>query len=402
MCFHRKGVVTTVLDPLVNLSGRYAIIGVAESDLGVVGNRTELSLQVQAAQLAIEDAGIDKNEIDGVFVQPGPFERMPSLLLSEYLGLKPRVSDTTMIGGCSNLAHIAHAMAAMEAGLCNTALIVYSSTQRSAGTRQIGGWIEDPRSPRGQFDVPYGLLSPIGCYALTLQRHMHLYGTTPEQLGEIAIATRQWALLNPKAYRRNPLTMDEYLSSPFISEPLRREDICLLTDGGGAVIVTRRENVPAGKPAVVIEGIAEQSSHHYWVPGIDDLLEQPVVVETGRRAFAMAGLTHDDIDVLQIYDAFTVMPLLAVEALGFCGRGEGGKFFEGGRTAPGGPLPMNTSGGGLSYCHPGMFGIFLVIEAVRQLRGECGQRQVPNPRHILCQSFGGQWSASVTMILGRD
>lgn len=392
----------SVLDPLRDLSGKYAIIGVAESDLGVVGNRTELSLQVQAAQRAIEDAGIDKNEIDGVFVQPGPFERMPSLLLSEYLGLKPTVSDNTMIGGCSNLAHIAHAMAAMEAGLCNTALIAYSSTQRSAGTRKIGGWTEDPRSPRGQFDVPYGMLSPIGPYALTLQRYMHLYGTTAEQIGNIAISTREWAVLNPKAYRRKPLTMEEYLASPFISEPLRREDICLLTDGGGAVIITRRDRVPPGKPAIVVEGIAERSIQHYWVAGMDDLLEQPHVVDTGRRAFAMAGLNHDDIDVLQIYDAFTVMPLLAVEALGFCGRGEGADFFAGGRTAPGGEMPTNTSGGGLSYCHPGMFGIFLIIEAVRQLRGECGERQVPNVRHVLCQAFGAQWSASVTMILGRD
>ncbi|HEY8450435.1 MAG TPA: thiolase, partial [Bacillota bacterium] len=250
---------------------------------------------------------------------------------------------------------------------------------------------------------PYGMLSPIGVYALATQRHMHLYGTTPEQLGEIAVATRKWAMLNPKAYKREPLTLEDYLASPFISEPLRRDDICLVTDGGGAVIVTRIERARGlPKPPVVIEGIAERVSHHYWLAGVDDILELEMVRDTGRRAFAMAGLRPDDIDVLQLYDAFTIMPLLAVEALGFCERGEGGHFFANQRTAPGGEIPVNTSGGGLSYCHPGMFGIFLIIEAVRQLRGECGERQVQNPRHILCHAYGGQWSASATLILGRD
>lgn len=387
-----------------SLSGKYAIVGVAESDLGVVGpERTELSLQVQASLRALDDAGLSPRDVDGVFVQPGPFERMPGLLLAEYLGIQPRMNDTTMVGGCSNLQHIEHAIAAIDAGLCEVALVAYGSTQRSAGTRKIGGVAEDPRSPRGQFDVPYGLLSPIGPYALATARYRHLYGLEPEDLGSLAIATRQWANLNPVAYRHDQrLTMDAYRESPMISWPLRRDDICLVTDGGGAVIVTSMERARnCGKPPVVILGAASRSNAHYWIAGLDDILTTGAAV-TGAEAMATAGVGPQDIDVLEIYDAFTTMPLLAVENLGFCARGEGRFFFHAGRTAPGGEMPMNTSGGGLSYCHPGMFGIFLLIEAVRQLRGECGPRQVPEAHVVLCHAYGGVFSAESTAVLGRE
>ncbi len=386
------------------LSGQYAVVGVGESDLGIVGPEyTELSLQVQASLRALDDCGLKIHDVDGVFVQPGPFERMPGLLLAEYLGIQPRVNDTTMVGGCSNLQHIEHAIAALETGQCQVALIAYGSTQRSARTRKIGGVPEDPRSPRGQFDVPYGLLSPIGPYALATTRYRHLYGLEDEELGEVAVATRQWANLNPLAYHyEHPLTMEQYLKSPWISWPLRRDDICLVTDGGGAIVVTsmKRARDLAKRPVSVL-GISSRSNAHYWIPGIDDLLTTGASI-TGPEAMAAGGVTYDDIDILEIYDAFTTMPLLAVENLGFCRRGEGRFFFRHSRTGPGGEMPMNTSGGGLSYCHPGMFGIFLVIEAVRQLRGECGPRQVKNPEVVLCHAYGGVLSAESTTVLGKE
>ncbi len=386
------------------LSGQYAIAGVAESDLGVVGpGRTELSLQVQAALRAIADAGLTVKDVDGIFVQPGPFERMPGLLLAEYLGIQARVNDTTMVGGCSNLQHIEHAIAAIEAGLCEVALIAYGSTQRSAGTRQIGGVSEDPRSPRGQFEIPYGLLSPIGSYALATTRYRYLYGLEDTDLGWLAVATREWANLNPVAYRHDdPLTMSEYLASPWISWPLRRDDICLVTDGGGAIVLTRIERArDCAKKPVLVLGIASRSNAHYWVPGLDDILTTGARV-TGPEAMSMAGVSHQDIDLLEIYDAFTTMPLLAVENLGFCERGQGRYFFHNGRTGPRGEMPMNTSGGGLSYCHPGMFGVFLVVEAVRQLRGECDSRQVKGVQVALCHAFGGVLSAESTVLLGKE
>lgn len=383
---------------------RYAVVGVAESDLGVVGpGVTELALQVQASRRAMADAGVAPNEVDGVFVQSSSSERMPALLLAEYLGLHPRYADTTMVGGCSNLQQLEHAVAAMDAGLCEVALIAYGSTQRSSGTRQLGGPPEDPRSPRGQFEVPYGLLSPIGPYALAMSRYQALYGARPEDFGGLAISTRQWANLNPVAYYYDrPLSLSEYLNSPFISAPLRREDICLVTDGGGAVILCRAERARQYRhPPVLIAGFASIVRGHYWVPGLDELLTTGAAV-TGPVALARAGVQLADVDVWEIYDAFTIMPVLAVENLGLCAAGEGARLLGDGRTAPGGSMPLNTTGGGLAYCHPGMFGIFLVVEAVRQLRGSCGIRQVAGATVALCHAYGAAFSAESTLVLTRE
>jgi acetyl-CoA C-acetyltransferase len=257
-----------------------------------------------------------------------------------------------------------------------------------------------PHTPRGQFILPYGHLSPIGYYAMVAQLHMHRYGTTPRDLAEVAVAARRWAQLNPKAYRREPTSIDEVMASPLVAEPLRQRDCCLVTDGGGAMVVVSAERARdlRQKPVYVL-GAAETHAHHYTPFNTEDWLDTGVA-PTAEAAFAMAGVTREDIDVVQIYDHFTIGVIQSLEELGFCQRGEGGAFVADGALAPGGRLPVNTSGGGLSYGHPGMFGMFVAIEAVRQLRGECGERQVQDARLALCHAPGLVFSCNTTMILG--
>ncbi|SHH64251.1 acetyl-CoA acetyltransferase [Pollutimonas bauzanensis] len=385
--------------PRVTRQGRPAIVGVAESELGKVPDLTALELQAQAARTALQDAGLTLREVDGIFAHTD--DRFPSVLLAEYLGVRPRYTDTTNVGGMSNISHIRHAAAAIDAGMCEVALITYGSTQLSDGARLLTGLAEDPRSPRGQFIVPHGHLSPIGYYAMVAQRHMHCYGTQSADLAEIAVAARKWAAMNPKAYKREPLTIDDVLSSPMIADPLRVRDCCLVTDGGGALVMTRAHTAHAwSKPPIYIEGVAETFSHHYTPFDIPDWLETGVRA-TADEAMRQAGITREDIDVVQIYDHFTIGVMQSLEELGFCTRGEGKDFVKEGRLAPGGDFPINTSGGGLSYGHPGMFGIFLVIEAVRQLRGECGLRQLKRAERALCHAPGLVFSGNTTLILGK-
>lgn len=382
-----------------NLSRSIAIAGVAESDVGKVPGKTALELQAQAAGRALRDAGIALNEVDGVFAHTD--DRFSSLQLSEYLGLTPRYVDSTNVGGMSNILHVRHAMAAIAAGMCSVALVTYGSTQLSDGSRKSGtGAVDNPASPRGQFVAPYGQLSPIGYYAMVAQLHRHRHGTTPQALAEVAVAARRWAQLNPQAYRREPTSLEEVMASPVIASPLRQRDCCLVTDGGGALVITsatRARDLP-GKPVYVM-GIAESHAHHYTPFDTADWLDTNVA-GTAEAALRMADVAREDIDVVQIYDHFTIGVLQSLEELGFCGRGEAGDFVAGGALAPGGRFPINTSGGGLSYGHPGMFGIFLVIEAVRQLRGECGERQLPNAELALCHAPGLVFSCNTTMILG--
>ncbi len=381
-----------------SLSPLAAIVGVAESDLGKIPDRTALELQAQAARSALLDAGLDLRDVDGVFAHTE--DRFASLALAEYLGIRPRYADSTNVGGMSNVLHLGHAIAAIESGRCEVALITYGSTQLSDGSRKLTGLAEDPRSPRGQFIVPMGHLSPIGYYAMAARLHMDRYGTRPRDLAEIALAARKWAMLNPKAYRREPLSLEDVLASPMIAEPLRQRDCCLVTDGGGALVVTRAPRARSlPKTPVYVHGMAETFSHHYTPFDLADWLETGVR-STADVAFEQAGMTRDDIDVVQIYDHFTIGVMQALEELGFCARGEGKDFVAHGRLAPGGAFPINTSGGGLSYGHPGMFGIFLLIEAVRQLRGECGARQLGTPKTALCHAPGLVFSANVTAILG--
>ncbi|MFL9899333.1 thiolase [Paraburkholderia fungorum] len=389
------------MDPK-DLSGRYAIAGVGEAGMGKAQpGDTALSLQCEAARLAILDAGLKAADIDAVFAHWD--DRAAGLLVTEYMGLDPRYVDSTVVGGQSNLTHIVHAMAAMEAGLCDVALITYGSTQRLDRSRSRGGHAQDARMPNGQFVLPYGMLSPIGFYAMQARLHMQRYGTQAQDLGEVALAARRWAQLNPHAVARSPLTMEDYLASPLVADPLRKLDICQVSDSAGAIVLVRAERAhDLRRPPVLVQSFAERYIQHATPFGTDDWIDNGLLAEMGRLALERAGLTRSDIDVVQIYDAFTINVLIGLEELGFCGRGESGAFVKSGRIAPGGAFPLNTSGGGLSFNHGGMFGMPLMIESVRQLRGDCGERQVPGARNCLLQAGGLVMSAYMVMILGTE
>lgn len=377
----------------MSLRAKAAVVGVAESDLGEVGpGFTPLDLIGQATLRALDDAGLEKDEVDGLF-SASPYYHMPTLSVGEYLGIRPRYSDATNVGGSSFVSHLLHAASAVEAGLCETALITYGSTQRSAGGRLVSG------SEALPYEAPYKPRYPVSMYALAAARHMHEYGTTREQLAEVAVAARQWAKLNPKAFMRDDLTVDEALNSRMVSSPLTVRDCCLVTDGGGAAILTGAEKARGLKQRPVYLLGAGEAHHHRNISQMPDLTTS-AATESGARAYEMAGVGPDDVDVAMLYDAFTINTLLFLEDLGFCEKGEGGGFVSGGRISPGGGLAVNTSGGGLSYNHPGMYGLLLVVEAVRQLRGGCGGRQVEGAEVALVHGNGGVLSSQVTAILG--
>lgn len=388
----------------MTLYRKAAIVGVAEADeIGIVPNKSSLQLQAEAARNALEDAGIDKSEVDAIFTAGTGV--MDSVLAAEYLGITPRYSDSTQVGGSSFEFHVQHAAAAINAGVCNVALIVHGQTTYS--DRQRAGRLPrrwtylNPWFPASQYEGPHGAGTAPSVYAMAAMRHMYQYGTTQEQLAEIAVATRKWAQLNPKALMRDPLTIEDVLSSRYVAYPLHKFDCCLVTDAGGAAVVVAPERArDCRKPPVWLLGAGEAHTHTsiYAMP---DLTETPAKI-SGPIAFGMAGVRPDDIDVVEVYDSFTYTVLVVLEDLGFCKKGEGGQFVQGQRTAPGGEFPLNTSGGGLSYTHPGMFGIFLIIEAVRQLRGECGERQVPGARLACVNGTGGVLSSCGTLILGKD
>jgi acetyl-CoA acetyltransferase len=373
-----------------------AIVGVAESDLGVVGpDRTALQLQGQAAKAALEDAGLALRDVDAVFSAGGD-GWSPNMSIADYLGITPRWSDGTNIGGSSFEAHVGHAVTAIRAGHCEVALITYGSTQRSLRSRSLArsGEVRGP----AQFELIWGLPLPVGAYALAATRHMHQYGTTAEQLAEVAVATRAWAGLNPKAYYRDPITVADVLASPMISSPLHLLDCCLVTDGGGAVVVTSEGVAASTRKPVWVLGHGEAHTH-LAIGSMPDLTVTPAAL-SGPVAMGMAGVRHADFDVVELYDSFTITVIETLESLGFCGPGEGGSFVAGQRTAPGGDFPLNTNGGGLSYCHPGMYGIFLLIEATRQLRSERGEAQVLGARLALVNGTGGVLSSCATVVLG--
>ena len=379
-----------------DLSGKYAIVGVAESDeMGTVPHKSALQLHAEAARNAIADAGLTKNDIDAVFSAGRVF----STETAEYLGIRPRYLDGTSVGGCSFIQHCQHAMAAINAGLCEVALITHGESGRS----RLGmpSMKSEKDSLIWQFEVPYGIVFPFTSYAFIATRHMHEFGTTQEQLAEVAVATRAWARLNPKANQRGELSIADVMKSPIIAWPFHVLDCCLVTDGGGAAIVTSAERVKnlKKKPAYIL-GTGEGTGH-CWINQMPDFTAATGAQISGPQAFAMAGVTPKDIDVAMLYDAFTIVPILALEDLGFCKKGEGGAFVSGQRTAPGGNFPMNTNGGGLSYTHTGMYGMFTIIEAVRQVRGECGERQVKDAEVALCHGPGGIFSAAATMILAN-
>ena len=381
----------------MSLKRACAIAGVAESRLGVVPDSTVMTLQAEAMVAALAEAGLEKSDVDAVF-SSGNWGRLPQLQVCEYLGIRPTYSDNTSVGGASFEFHLGHAAAAIQAGLCKVAVILYGSTQRSRRERRI---FETHADLGYQYEAPYGLPVPVGAYALAASRHMAQYGTTSEQMAELAVSTRAWAQLNPVAYKREPLTVEEVFASDMIASPLRRHDCCLVTDGGGCVVVVSPEIAKTlPKAPVWLLGQGEAQSHAQ-ISEMPDLTVTPAA-ESGKRAFAMAGVTHSDLDVIEIYDSFTITVLLTLESLGFCKPGESGPFVSGGRTGPDGEFPLNTMGGGLSYCHPGQYGIFLLIEAVRQLRGECGDRQVADATLALASGTGGVLSSNSTCILGLE
>ncbi len=382
----------------MSLKRACAIAGVAESRLGVVPNSTVMTLQAEAMVAALAETGLDKSDVDAVF-SSGNWGRLPQLQVCEYLGIRPTYSDNTSVGGASFEFHLGHAAAAIQAGLCKVAVILYGSTQRSRRERRI---FETHADLGYQYEAPYGLPVPVGAYALAASRHIAQYGTTTsEQMAELAVSTRAWAQMNPVAYRREPLTVEEVFTSDMIASPLRRLDCCLVTDGGGCVVVVNPE-IAKTLPKAPVWLLGQGEAHsHAQISEMPDLTVTPAA-EAGKRAFAMAGVTYSNLDVVEIYDSFTITVLLTLESLGFCKPGESGPFVSGGRTAPGGEFPLNTMGGGLSYCHPGQYGIFLLIEAVRQLRGECGDRQVVDATLALVSGTGGVLSSNSTCILGLE
>ncbi|WP_433413050.1 acetyl-CoA acetyltransferase [Microtetraspora malaysiensis] len=376
-----------------------AIAGAAESDLGVTG-KSILTLQAQAVTRALADAGLSLADVDGLATSG--VSRFSATQLADYLGIQPVWTESTFAGGCAFEMYVARAAQAIEAGQCRTVVISYGSNQRSARSRSLAGVIED-HTPEAQFETPYGPLYPFSYYAMAAQRYLHCYGAGRESLAEVAVAAREWALLNPKAFRygAGPLTADDVLSAPMVSSPLTTADACLVTDGGGAVVVTsleRARDLP--RPPIRVLGYGECVTNTSMTSGDD--LTVTGAVRSGQAAFARSELTVADVDVAQIYDSFTITVLLTLEGLGFCGAGEAGAFVSDGRIRPGGAFPLNTSGGGLSYSHPGQFGLLLIVEAVRQLRGECGPRQVEGAEVALAHGTGGILSAHATVLLGVD
>ncbi|MDN3519805.1 acetyl-CoA acetyltransferase [Aquisalimonas lutea] len=374
-----------------------AIVGAATSDLGYTPDFSTLDLMAQAAHRALEDAGIGKDEVDGLFTATAQVH-LPTLSLSEYLGIRPTYFDSTVHGGASNLSHVRHAIAALQSGQCEVALIVYGSTQRSelkrSGTRPAVA-VPPP------LEAPYGPMFPVTSYALMAQRHMSEFGTTREDLANVAVTASQWGSLNPDAFRRSVITVDDVLQSPLLSSPLRAKDCCLITDGGGALVITTRDRARSARQRPVhVLGTGEVTEHEGMINMPD--LASTGAIRTGRVAFEQASLEPSEVDVVQIYDAFTINPIMILEDLGFCDKGAGSRIFAEGRASPGGDLPVNTSGGGLAYTHPGMFGIFTLLENVRQLRGEAGDRQVDHARIALAHGIGGTMSSHCTVILGSD
>ena len=370
-----------------------AIVGAANAPSQDSADLTPVGLMAQAAACALEETSLTKADIDGLFTASS-YYYLPTMTIGEYLQIRPTYSDSTTVGGCSFIAHLRHAARAIAAGDMSVGLIAHASTQRTDGSRFVKSMSESL-----SYEVPYGPLWPITGYAMMAHRHMHQFGTTPEQLAEVAVAAREWALLNPEARQSKPLTIEDVLSSPMVSSPLHRYDCCLVTNGGGALIVASPERAPdlCEKP-VYVWGAAESHDSRY-VSGLPDFVTSPARV-TGPAALDEAGVTLDDIDVLQIYDSFTIANIITLEDLGFCDKGEGGPFVEGGTIRPGGKLAVNTSGGGLSYRHPGMLGMVLLLEAMAQLRGEAAGRQVAGAASALVHGLGAIHMSGATAVLG--
>jgi acetyl-CoA acetyltransferase len=371
-----------------------AITGIASGFIAGAGKLDPLDMIAHVASAAARDAGVPLHRVDGLFAGLQT-EFLSTLAIGEYLGLRPRFSDNNRVGGSSFLAHVQQAALALEARECDVALVCYASNQRSAmgrlQTSVAGTW--------SAVEAPYKARFPVSSYALAAARHMHEYGTTREHLAAVAVSARQWAQRNPEAFAREPITVADVIAAPMVSSPLGRLDCCLVTDGAAALILRRADEVSDGvRDPVYVLG----SAGEHWHKAVSSMADLTTTAATAssRRAFAQARLTAAEIDVVQLYDAFTINTVVLLEDLGFCPKGEGGRFIADGYIAPGGSLPVNTNGGGLSFAHPGMYGLFTLVEGARQLRGEGGERQVAGAATCLCQGSGGAFSSQVTTILG--
>jgi acetyl-CoA acetyltransferase len=370
-------------------------VGVAESDqIGRVPNKSPLQLHAEAARNALDDAGLKLSDVDG-FLTAG----YNGYDVAEYLGIQPRYTDSTSVGGASFVIHLAHALAAINAGYCEVAVITHGQSGRSDRARPS----PNQGLPAAQYEAPFGIIGPPITYALACNRYMHQYGEdrTRQGLAEIAVATRKWANLNPKAYMQaEKMSFDDYHNSRWIAWPFHLLDCCLVTDAGAAVVVTSLQRARGTrKGGIRLLGVGEGHDHS-MISQMPDLTTA-FGRNTGPQAMQMAGVKHGDFDLVMIYDSFTYTVLVTLEDLGFCKKGEGADFVAGQRTAPGGNFPLNTSGGGLSYTHPGMYGIFLIVEAVRQLRGETEERQVKDCDLALVHGTGGSLSSTGTVVLGK-
>jgi acetyl-CoA acetyltransferase len=382
------------------------IAGIGLSDYPVAPDLDGVQHHVLAAKRAMADCGVAKADIDGYIGAGGGGGQMidDAVSMAEYLRIKHRYIDGTMTGGSSYEFHVQHAAAAIRDGLAETILITYGSDQltrmgRSLGT---GGFQRGGQKVPGpaQYEAPYGN-SLVGSYAMHAHRHMHEYGTTSEQLAEIAVGVREYASLNPKAMYRDPITVEDVVSSRMIADPLHKLDCCAITDGGGALVITTAERAAdLEQPPIYVLGAAGGQTH--WNISQQTDFTSSAGAQAGPEALARAGVTHDDVDLLMFYDSFTITCLILLESIGFVGKGEGGPFVAEGHLKRGGKWPLNTDGGGLSSCHPGMRGIFLIIEAVRQLRGQGGEAQVPDCEVALCAGSGGWLSCIGVNVLGKE
>ncbi len=377
------------------LRNSVCIVGVDESDeIGSLPGKSQLTLHLEAIINAVRDAGLKITDVDGIFTAG---QHSPALL-GEALGITPRYVDGTSVGGCSFIIEVGHAVAALHHGLCDVAVVSHGESGRSG----VGVSPRRDTSLTGQYEAPFGFGGAPTFFGMITTRHMHVYGTTLEQWAQVAVSTRKWAALNPKALRREPITVQDVLDSRPVVYPFNVLNICLVTDAGGAVVLTRADRArDCAKKPVYVRGLGE-GTEHVMVTQMKDLTFSEATRLAGEKAFRMAGVGARDFDHIMLYDAFTSGPPIMLESLGVARRGEGVHFFADGRSTPGGKLPINTNGGGLSYTHSGMYGIFPIIEATRQLRGECGPRQVPGVRLSLVNGMGGMLSAAGTLVLSSE
>jgi acetyl-CoA acetyltransferase len=371
------------------------IVGAAETErIGTVPDMSAIDLHAEAAHLAVADAGLTLADIDGVAAAG-----ISPVAVAHQLGIYPTYVDTTGIGGCSYLAHVRHAAAAISAGMAEVVLITHGESGRS----RVGapGRDRDASSAQGQFEAPYGPTGPPTRFPIGVLRYMKEFRLTPEQLASVPVAQRRWSANVPRAKFRDLITIEDVFASPLIAYPMHLLECCLLTDGGGALVVTsaaRAKASPGPKPPVYVLGTGEASETPI-ISMMADFTTSKAFRNSSRSAFAEAGISHSEVDHLMVYDAFAHLPIYGLEDLGFVGRGEAGAFIAEGNTSPGGSLPMNTNGGGLSYTHTGMYGMFLIQEAVRQLRGEAAA-QVPGVEISVAQGVGGTFMAAATLVLG--